>query len=437
MALNVMDIDLVDVLGCHACCNSAVEICSWILIPGTGVPCSVMLPIYLIPRHSHFHSFSGNIVSLLQISNVNACELRPIVVGGGLVGLNAAQTPLERGNRGLSLCIRNQDICLRYKYSRARGFQLRPTKRRKLSHVKDNASLWCMFYPQDQMTLTDSANELLFLTHNSHSIDARKVFTKEQFDAKVAAIFQNTAGHVETPAEDVQILANLLGVSPETLGGTAAGFAKGGEACSHCGRALSFLDIAETGLQAHSKEFLVDVITGKHGYIVNSGHQPFNCHECGSKPPQKPVAYATGKYVYLSQRSRLGVGDLSRVESSHSTRLEVTQVDFESILRIRSKNSSTWRLKSTQFDFGRVDFQIKSTSQVATRLAESRQHYIYLPRAVLSDLTQKTAKNWFQGSQCIRFLTSSLPVKPQTQMRSGNVADLLTCRFSLAEVQTC
>jgi hypothetical protein len=29
----------------------------------------------------------------------------------------------------------------------------------------------------------------------------------------------------------------------------------------------------------------------------------------------------------LGQRSRLGVGDLSQVRSSHSTRLEVTQVD--------------------------------------------------------------------------------------------------------------
>ncbi|KAJ7485349.1 hypothetical protein FB451DRAFT_54098 [Mycena latifolia] len=116
------------------------------------------------------------------------------------------------------------------------------------------------------------------------TIDATKVVSKEEFDAKVAALnFQNTAGRVETPVEEVQILANLLGVSPGTLGETVAAFSKGGEACDQCGRAFSFLDIAETGLKAHSKEFLVDVMTGKHGYIVNSGAQPFNCHNCGTK----------------------------------------------------------------------------------------------------------------------------------------------------------
>ncbi|KAJ7469145.1 hypothetical protein FB451DRAFT_1368739 [Mycena latifolia] len=104
---------------------------------------------------------------------------------------------------------------------------------------------------------------------NSYSIDPTKVVSKAQFDAKVTAAYQNTA-RIETPAEDIQILANLLGVSPGALAGSGAGFRKGGEACGHCGRAFSILDIVETGLQAHSKEFLVDVITGKYGYIANT-----------------------------------------------------------------------------------------------------------------------------------------------------------------------
>ncbi|KAJ7469137.1 hypothetical protein FB451DRAFT_1368734 [Mycena latifolia] len=102
------------------------------------------------------------------------------------------------------------------------------------------------------------------MTTSSYSIDPTKVVSKAEFDAKVAAAYQNTP-RVETPAEDVQILANLLGLSPETLAGSGAGFRKGGEACGHCGRAFSILDIVETGLQAHSKEFLVNVITGKYG----------------------------------------------------------------------------------------------------------------------------------------------------------------------------
>ncbi|KAJ7486628.1 hypothetical protein FB451DRAFT_771906 [Mycena latifolia] len=82
-------------------------------------------------------------------------------------------------------------------------------------------------------------------------------------------------GRVETPAEDVQIMATLLGVSPGTLGESAVAFPKGGGTCSNCSCAFTFIDITETGLKAHSKELLVDVMTGKHGYIVNPGTQPF------------------------------------------------------------------------------------------------------------------------------------------------------------------
>ncbi|KAF7362707.1 hypothetical protein MVEN_00620000 [Mycena venus] len=131
------------------------------------------------------------------------------------------------------------------------------------------------------------------------TIDTTKVVSKDQFDAAVAAAFQKTSGRIETPAEDIQILAKLLGVSPGTLGGTAVGFPKGEEACRHCGRAFSFLDVAETGLRAHSKEFLVDVMTGKYGYIVNPASQPFNCHKCGKKCPVHPMYICPDPPDYL------------------------------------------------------------------------------------------------------------------------------------------
>jgi hypothetical protein len=60
-----------------------------------------------------------------------------------------------------------------------------------------------------------------------HSIDATNVVSKEQFDAKVAAAFENVA-IVETPAADTQTLATLLGVTADKLGATAVGFPKGG-----------------------------------------------------------------------------------------------------------------------------------------------------------------------------------------------------------------
>ncbi|KAJ7469192.1 hypothetical protein FB451DRAFT_1177182 [Mycena latifolia] len=139
-----------------------------------------------------------------------------------------------------------------------------------------------------------------FLTRNSDSIDPTKVVSKAEFDAKVAAAYQNTP-RIETPAEDIQILANLLGVSPGTLAGSGAGFRKGGEACGHCGRAFSVLDIVETGLEAHSKEFVVDVITGKYGYIANTGAKPFNCHKCGTKcDDDEPPPYSILRYLCIN-----------------------------------------------------------------------------------------------------------------------------------------
>ncbi|KAF8146568.1 hypothetical protein K438DRAFT_1780769 [Mycena galopus ATCC 62051] len=115
------------------------------------------------------------------------------------------------------------------------------------------------------------------------TIDATKVVSKDQFDAEVAAAFANVE-RLETPAEETKILAGLLGVSADTVGPTAVGFPKGSETCANCSRTFTFLDVAETGLKvAHSKEFMVGVMTGKHGYLVNTGSQPFNCHNCGTK----------------------------------------------------------------------------------------------------------------------------------------------------------
>ncbi|KAJ7782260.1 hypothetical protein DFH07DRAFT_789978 [Mycena maculata] len=127
-------------------------------------------------------------------------------------------------------------------------------------------------------------------------INPKKIVSKDEFDATVATAYQNTA-RVETPPEDVQILANLLSVPPEKLSGTGAGFKKGGEMCGHCGRTFSLLDIAATGLQVHGNQFLVDVVMGKYGYIVNTAAQPFNCHKCGTKPPILDPKYDIVSYV--------------------------------------------------------------------------------------------------------------------------------------------
>ncbi|KAJ7580305.1 hypothetical protein C8J56DRAFT_961250 [Mycena floridula] len=120
-------------------------------------------------------------------------------------------------------------------------------------------------------------------------IDVKKAVSKDEFDAHVAAL-KNSVTCVATPVEDVQILANLLGVSPETLGETFV-------VCGQCSRVFSFLDIAAMGLDtAHSKQFLVDVLSGKHGYIINTGDHSLNCHNCGTNADCG--IYITGNYSY-------------------------------------------------------------------------------------------------------------------------------------------
>jgi hypothetical protein len=86
----------------------------------------------------------------------------------------------------------------------------------------------------------------------------------------------------------------LLGVSSDKLGDTTVGFPKGGETFASYGRAFAFLDTAETGLKAHNKEFLVDAITAKHGHVVNTGAQSFNCQWCGTK------SFGGGEYLYVA-----------------------------------------------------------------------------------------------------------------------------------------
>ncbi|KAJ7656124.1 hypothetical protein DFH06DRAFT_1132603 [Mycena polygramma] len=125
------------------------------------------------------------------------------------------------------------------------------------------------------------------LTYNFNSF-AQFAVTKEEFEATVAGS-KRAPGRVDTPAEDAQVLGSLLGVPPEKLGETSAdpGEGENAGACGQCGRAFSFLDVAATGVHAHGKEFIVDILTGKHGHILNpAGRQAFNCHGCGTKAPR-------------------------------------------------------------------------------------------------------------------------------------------------------
>jgi len=110
-----------------------------------------------------------------------------------------------------------------------------------------------------------------------------KTITKEQHDAWVAKILEESPDHVilrESPANDVKRTEELLGVKEGTLPNFNLRFAKGGELCTKCGRHFSVLDLFNTALKVHSKEFLVGVLNDTEFTHSDSARIP-NCYECG------------------------------------------------------------------------------------------------------------------------------------------------------------
>jgi hypothetical protein len=90
----------------------------------------------------------------------------------------------------------------------------------------------------------------------------------------------------DTSATDAKKINQILGVEVPPI---TMKFPHGEESCKKCGRKYSFLDILQTGLQTHDKEFWRNVLTGKHGHVYNP-HKPdaseeepltFNCYKCG------------------------------------------------------------------------------------------------------------------------------------------------------------
>ncbi|KAJ6457887.1 hypothetical protein C8R45DRAFT_1221683 [Mycena sanguinolenta] len=126
------------------------------------------------------------------------------------------------------------------------------------------------------------------------SVDPASIVSKEEFEAKVAETYAKSKA-IETPPSEKRILANLLGLTPEAVGKTTVSFPDGGDACESCGHAITFLDVAAAGLKTHSKEFMAEIITGKHGYIVNSDPHPISCYSCGASI-KFCCGYTTGSY---------------------------------------------------------------------------------------------------------------------------------------------
>ncbi|KAM3506496.1 hypothetical protein MY11210_007537 [Beauveria gryllotalpidicola] len=90
-----------------------------------------------------------------------------------------------------------------------------------------------------------------------------KNITKEEHDAWVAKIREESPDYVvlrESPPKDIQCTEELLGIKQGTLDDFDLRFKKGGERCTKCGRHFNVLDLFNTALKIHSKEFLLGVL---------------------------------------------------------------------------------------------------------------------------------------------------------------------------------
>lgn len=112
-----------------------------------------------------------------------------------------------------------------------------------------------------------------------------KVVSKEEFDAETEQFLKKSPDYVhllETPAIDKKLAEELLGIEDGTLPPFVCRFAKGAESCSECGRHYSILDFMKTGLEVHSKEFLIKATFGRlGGHIISDAGPIQNCYNCG------------------------------------------------------------------------------------------------------------------------------------------------------------
>lgn len=127
-----------------------------------------------------------------------------------------------------------------------------------------------------------------------------KTITKEEHDAWVAKIRQESPDYVvlrESPPKDIQSTEELLGIKEGTLDDFDLRFKKGGEQCTQCGRHFNVLDLFNTALKIHSKEFLLGVLNDTN-YTHSDNARAVYCYECGKLGPE-PLNYSSTRYSCL------------------------------------------------------------------------------------------------------------------------------------------
>jgi hypothetical protein len=134
------------------------------------------------------------------------------------------------------------------------------------------------------------------------STNTSPIVTKEQFDAAVASINQESPDHVlvlNSSANDIKCTEELLGTKEGTVPNTVLRFVKGEECCPNCGRHFSVLDLFKAALEIHSKEFLNGIIFGKEYYNISydrdDKEKAPTCSDFGKKGIGA-ASYYTGPY---------------------------------------------------------------------------------------------------------------------------------------------
>jgi hypothetical protein len=112
--------------------------------------------------------------------------------------------------------------------------------------------------------------------------------------------FNNLSGGymlIETPTDDMAKIEQLLQVKPGFFG-TNTVVKTLEKCCRKCGRENNFLDVVATGLRVHKPEFIADVLSGKHGPILNTHQtQPCFCYDCGDELPPQAAKYSAPKVI--------------------------------------------------------------------------------------------------------------------------------------------
>ncbi|CAF4296616.1 unnamed protein product [Rotaria sp. Silwood2] len=108
---------------------------------------------------------------------------------------------------------------------------------------------------------------------------------------------------VETSAEEMNKIEELL-ETPKGFFSTPYMTKTKCEHCPNCSRQNNFLDVVATGLKVHKPQFLVDVFTGKYGYIVNDApHQRCFCYQCGILLPKDATKFSAPKKPTNEQKA--------------------------------------------------------------------------------------------------------------------------------------